>query len=75
MYVLQPLLLLSLHGYPEILPVDFHISKRKHGGRVKFCPNSIKYRDLSVKLAKKLARRYKYYSNLALYHVGNEYDN
>lgn len=61
--------------YPEILPVDFHGSKRKHGGRVKFCPNSTKYRELSVKLARKLAERYKGYSNLALWHVGNEYDN
>lgn len=61
--------------YPEILPVDFYGNKRKHGGRVKFCPNSTKYRELSVKLAKKLAERYKNYSNLALWHVGNEYDN
>ena len=63
------------HKYPEMLPVDFHGSKRKHGGRVKFCPNSTKYRELSVTLARKLAERYKNYSNLALYHVGNEYDN
>jgi beta-galactosidase len=61
--------------YPEMLPVDFHGSKRKHGGRVKFCPNSTKYRELSVKLARKLAERYKDYSNLALWHIGNEYDN
>lgn len=61
--------------YPEILPVDSHASKRKHGGRVKFCPNSTKYRELSIKLATKLAERYKDYSNLALYHAGNEYDN
>lgn len=61
--------------YPEMLPVDFHGSKRKHGGRVKFCPNSTKYRELSVRLARKLAQRYKGYSNLALWHVGNEYDN
>ena len=61
--------------YPEMLPVDFHGSKRKHGGRVKFCPNSTKYHELSVKLARKLAERYKDYSNLALWHVGNEYDN
>ncbi|BCZ44165.1 beta-galactosidase [Clostridium gelidum] len=61
--------------YPEMLPVDFHGSKRKHGGRVKFCPNSTKYRELSVKLATKLAERYKDYSNLAIWHVANEYDN
>ena len=62
-------------NYPEMLPVDFLGSKRKHGGRVKFCPNSTKYRELSVKLATKLAERYKAYSNLVVWHVGNEYDN
>ncbi|MDR3593721.1 beta-galactosidase [Clostridium sp.] len=61
--------------YPEMLPVDFYGRKLKHGGRVKFCPNSTKYRELSVKLATKLAERYKNYSNLALWHVANEYDN
>jgi beta-galactosidase len=61
--------------YPEILPVDFDGHKRKHGGRVKFCPNSKVYRKFSVALAKKLAERYKNYDNLILWHIGNEYDN
>ena len=61
--------------YPEILPTDFNGNKRKFGGRVKFCPNSIKYREFSVKLATKLAERYKDYPNLIAWHIGNEYDN
>jgi beta-galactosidase len=61
--------------YPEMLPVDFEGRKRKHGGRVNFCPNSKKYRDLSVNLTRKLAERYKNYSNLAIWHIGNEYGN
>jgi beta-galactosidase len=61
--------------YPEILPVDFDGRKRKHGGRVNFCPTSKKYRELSVKLSKKLADRYKNYPNLAVWHIGNEYGN
>lgn len=63
------------HKYPEILPVDFDGHKRKHGGRVKFCPNSKIYRNFSVILARKLAERYKNYDNLILWHIGNEYDN
>lgn len=61
--------------YPEILPVDFDGRKRKFGGRVDFCPNSSKYREFSVKLVKKLAERYKDYENLAVWHIGNEYNN
>ena len=61
--------------YPEILPVDFNGNKRNYGGRVDFCPNSTKYREFSVKLVKKMAERYKDYDNLALWHIGNEYDN
>lgn len=61
--------------YPEILPTDFEGRKRKFGGRVKFCPNSIKYREFSVKLANKLAERYKDYPNIVTWHIGNEYDN
>ncbi|NOW06631.1 beta-galactosidase [Clostridium beijerinckii] len=61
--------------YPEMLPVDFDGRRRKFGGRVKFCPNSEKYREFSVKLATKLAERYQNYDNIALWHIGNEYDN
>lgn len=61
--------------YPEILPVDFDGRRRKFGGRVKYCPNSKKYKEFSVKLTRKLAERYKNYNNLALWHIGNEYDN
>ena len=61
--------------YPEILPTDIEGRKRKFGGRVKFCPNSKKYREFSTKLARKLAEKYKDYSNIIAWHIGNEYDN
>lgn len=59
--------------YPEMLPVDFEGRKRKHGGRVNFCPNSSKYREMSSRLAQKLAERYKDHPSLAAWHIGNEY--
>jgi beta-galactosidase len=59
--------------YPDILPVDFEGRRRKHGGRVNFCPNSPVYRHYSGKLAGKLAERYKNHPALAVWHVGNEY--
>lgn len=61
--------------YPEILPVDFEGRKRKHGGRVNFCPNSRVFRHFSGKLAGKLAERYKNHPALAFWHIGNEYGN
>ncbi len=61
--------------YPEILPVDFDGRKRKHGGRVNFCPNSRVYRDFSGKLAGKMAERYSHHPALKVWHIGNEYGN
>jgi beta-galactosidase len=61
--------------YPEILPVDFDGRKRKHAGRVNFCPNSEVYRDFSTKLTRKLAERYKDHPALLIWHIGNEYGN
>ncbi len=61
--------------YPEILPVDLEGRKRKHGGRVNFCPNSSVYRKYSVKLAQKLAQRYKDHPALIIWHIGNEHGN
>ncbi|GFP75692.1 beta-galactosidase [Clostridium fungisolvens] len=61
--------------YPEMLPVDFDGRKRKHGGRVNFCPTSEIYKDMSTKLTRKLAERYKDHPSLLLWHIGNEYGN
>jgi beta-galactosidase len=59
--------------YPEILPVDVEGRKSRHGGRQNICPNSPKYRELSAKLAGKLAERYRNYPGLLVWHVSNEY--
>ena len=59
--------------YPDILRVEFNGMKRKFGGRHKSCPNSPTYRKYSVRLAKKLAERYKDCGNLIAWHISNEY--
>jgi beta-galactosidase len=59
--------------YPDVLIVEESGHKRKHGQRHSFCPNSPNFRRLSTNLARRIAQRYKEYSGLVLWHVGNEY--
>lgn len=59
--------------YPDILRTDFEGRQRKFGGRHNSCPNSHTYRRFSVKLAEKLAERYKDRTNIIAWHVSNEY--
>ena len=58
--------------YPEILPTDENGLRWNHGSRQCFNPNSPKYRELSAKLVRKLAERYKDHPALAMWHVNNE---
>ncbi len=59
--------------YPDILRTDFNGLKHKFGGRHNSCPNSPTYRKYSVRLAEKLAERYKDYDNIVAWHISNEY--
>lgn len=59
--------------HPDILRVDFEGRKRKFGARHNSCPNSPTYQKYSVRLAKKLAQRYKDYENIVVWHISNEY--
>ncbi len=59
--------------YPDVLRVDFDGRKRKFGGRHNSCPNSQTYRKYSVRMAEKLAERYKDHPALLIWHVSNEY--
>lgn len=59
--------------YPEILRTEFNGMRRKFGGRHCSCPNSQVYRKYSVRLADKLAERYKDYDNIIGWHISNEY--
>ena len=59
--------------YPDILRTEFNGMKRKFGGRHNSCPNSPTYRKYSVRLAEKIAERYKDYDNIIAWHISNEY--
>lgn len=59
--------------HPDILRTDGNGRKRKFGGRHNSCPNSPTYRLYASRLAKRLAKRYKGYSNIVAWHVSNEY--
>lgn len=59
--------------YPEILRTEYSGLKRKFGGRHNSCPNSEIYRKYSVRLAMKLAERYKDYDHIVAWHISNEY--
>ncbi|MFD0670570.1 beta-galactosidase [Cohnella sp. GCM10027633] len=61
------------HRYPDVLRVDFDGRKRKFGGRHNSCPNSPTYRKFSVRMAEKLAERYRDHPALLIWHVSNEY--
>ncbi|MBB3125355.1 beta-galactosidase [Paenibacillus rhizosphaerae] len=59
--------------YPDVLQVDFNGRKRKFGGRHNSCPNSTNYRRFAVRMAEKLAERYKDHPALLIWHINNEY--
>lgn len=59
--------------YPDILRTGFNGMKRKFGDRHNSCPNSPTYRKYSVRLAAKLAERYKDFDNIVAWHISNEY--
>ncbi len=59
--------------HPDILRTEFNGMKRKFGSRHNSCPNSPTYQKYSVRLAEKLAERYKEYDNIVAWHVANEY--
>jgi beta-galactosidase len=59
--------------YPDVLQVDFNGQKRKFGGRHNSCPNSPTFRKYSVRMADKLAERYKDHPALLIWHINNEY--
>lgn len=59
--------------YPDILRTEFNGMKRKFGSRHNSCQNSPTYQKYSVRLAKKLAERYKDRECIVAWHISNEY--
>ncbi len=59
--------------HPDILRTEFNGMRRKFGGRHNSCPSSETYQKYSVRLAQKLAERYKDYDNIVAWHVSNEF--
>ncbi|HLI70409.1 MAG TPA: beta-galactosidase [Ktedonobacteraceae bacterium] len=59
--------------YPDVLRVDAQGRRRRHGGRVNYCPTSPNYRRLATQMAQKLAERYHKHPALVAWHVSNEY--
>ena len=59
--------------YPDILRTEFNGLKRKFGGRHNSCPNSPTYEKYSVRLAQKIAERYRDYKNIVAWHISNEF--
>ena len=61
--------------YPDVLRVDDHGHRMKHGGRHTFCPNSANFRRLARGLAEKMAVRYGSHPAVVAWHISNEYGN
>ncbi|HOO26943.1 MAG TPA: beta-galactosidase [Lachnospiraceae bacterium] len=59
--------------HPDICRVEWNGMKRKFGGRHNSCPNSPTFQKYSVRLAEKLAERYRDQKNIVAWHVSNEY--
>lgn len=59
--------------HPDILRVEGNGMKRKFGSRHNSCPNSPTYQKYAVRLAARLAERYKGYDNIVSWHISNEY--
>jgi beta-galactosidase len=60
------------HDYPESLPEMADGTKRYFGGRQAFCPSSPAYREHSLRLVERVARRYGAHPAVKLWHVSNE---
>ncbi|MCL2665038.1 MAG: beta-galactosidase, partial [Defluviitaleaceae bacterium] len=60
-------------NYPEVARVDYEGRRHRFGQRHNACPNSEIYKLYSKKLAGKLAERYGGGSNVACWHINNEY--
>lgn len=61
------------HLHPNSLPETANGEKLWHGSRRHYCPHSMDYRRYALRIAEKLAERYKSHPALAMWHIDNEY--
>ncbi len=59
--------------YPEVHSEDIHGHKRVFGGRRQYCFNSAKYRELSVRLVRKLVSHYSERKSIIAWQADNEF--
>lgn len=59
--------------YPGVHSEDIHGNKRVFGGRRQYCFNSVKYRELSERLVKKLVSHYKDRKSIIAWQADNEF--
>lgn len=59
--------------YPDVLRTEHNGMRRKFGSRHNSCPNSPTYRKYAVRLAERLAERYRDRKSIVAWHVANEY--
>jgi beta-galactosidase len=59
--------------FPETLPIRADGTRLWPGARQHYCPSSPVYRELAVRLAEQVAKRYGEHPALAVWHIGNEY--
>ncbi|ADQ45670.1 Beta-galactosidase [Caldicellulosiruptor kronotskyensis 2002] len=59
--------------YPDVLPVDIHGRKRKHGARQNYCPNSPNFKNAARRIVEEMVKRYKDHPAVIMWHISNEY--
>ena len=62
-----------VRAHPEMLPVDASGVRLEFGSRQTYCPSSPVWRENTVRLCTKMAKRYGDHPALAMWHVSNEY--
>lgn len=60
--------------YPEVARTTYEGWQNRFGSRHNFCPNSLIYQKYAKRLTEKIVERYGMLSNIACWHVNNEYN-
>lgn len=61
------------HSYPGTLPIDSQGRRRNFGSRRHYCPNSLRYQELTQKIVAALADRYSQSPEVIGWQIDNEF--